>query len=115
MDNELNVKRGYFRVFVLLALLIVFCGVWLGGCGTAADEKGFRKTISAQDTQIAYLSTQLAQQERTNWSQWNAISYLATQMPVGGKITPLTAGDTITPTPYIPLEQDADSTWTPTP
>jgi len=63
-----------------------------------------------------HLSTQVAQQEQTNASQWDAISYLSTQMPFALElITPVPPGVIITRTPYEPSDQVTGSTFTPTP
>ncbi len=76
------------------------------------------KTISAQNTHIAHLSTQIARQERVNWDQWEDIGRLYTQMPYAlGIITPIPPGVTITltQTPYLPHDQESGPTFTPTP
>jgi hypothetical protein len=61
--------------------------------------------LEAQITQIAALNTQVAKQVETNQSQWEAISYISTQMPFAlGWITPIPEGITLTPTPYSYIE-----------
>jgi hypothetical protein len=86
-------------LFLVILLLVIFTSV----CSSELNE--LASTIESQNTQIAKLSTQAAKQDETNWSQWETISYLSTQMPFAlGVITPIPAGITITPTAYLDIE-----------
>ncbi len=88
-------------------------------CRSTADggaEIALLETVSAQSTLLVQLSTQVAQQDQINTSQWEALSYLSTQMPsVLGLITPLPPGITITPTPYSDDGPGLETSFTPTP
>jgi hypothetical protein len=105
------------RLKILFAVTLIIST--LTACASSLDEdKGaaLEKTISVQSTRIAHLSTEVAQHDQSNASQWEAISYLSTQMPLAlGLITSTPPGVTITPTPYIPNDQGTGSTFTPTP
>ena len=100
-------------------LILLFAITLLTACASSPDRylnANLEETISAQNTQIAHLSTQVAQQEQTNNSQWDAISYLSTQMPFALElITPIPPGVIITRTPYEPSDQMIRPTFTPTP
>jgi len=100
-------------------LILLFAITLLSACASPPDryqDADLEETISAQSTEIAHLSTQIAQQEQTNASQWDAISYLSTQMPFALElITPIPPGIIITRTPYQPNDQVTGSTFTPTP
>lgn len=87
------------------SLIIVFSMCFLtAACSIGVwDSNGvnrdLEKTISYQGTALARLSTQAAEGEQTNVSQWDAISYLATQMPYALElITPIPPGTTLIPT-----------------
>ena len=104
-----------------LKLLVAFTLViiTLSACTSSLDsykDADLEETILTQSTRIAHLSTQVAQQEQTNASQWEAISYLSTQMPFAQElITPIPPGVIITGTPYELSDQVTKSTVTPTP
>jgi len=99
-------------IMMLIAHIIAACSSTVEG----DKQSALVETISAQSTWIAHLSTQVAQQEHTNASQWDAISYLSTQMPFAlGLITSIPPGITLTPTPYAFKGQGKGATFTPTP
>ena len=91
-------------------LISLFAITLLSACASSPDsyqDADLEETISAQSTRIAHLSTEVAQQEQTNGSQWDAISYLSTQMPFALElITPIPPGTTLKPTPYSPPDQE---------
>ena len=94
-----------YLAFMVLVLCLTACT--MGFSGRDNDLVG---TIEAQNTRIAVLSTQIAEHEQTNWSQWDAISYLSTQMPYAlGWFTPIPDSVTVTPTPYIDIEYPPDA------
>ena len=112
-------KRHILQIFILL-LSIVFTFFILTACTSSTDveNENLKETISAQSTWIALLSTQVAEQELTNISQWDSVGRLYTQMPYAlGIITPIPPGETITrtPTPYSPDDQKPGSNLPPTP
>jgi hypothetical protein len=103
--------KGLFILTLTISTLIACNSIKV-----SVDKSELNETILVQSTWIANLSTQVAQQEKTNVSQWEAISYLSTQMPFArGLITPIPPGITITPTAYSLSEQEQDSPFTPTP
>ena len=113
MNKKHNLKR--LNLLVAIALVIITISACASSLGRYNDA-GLEETISAQSTWIAHLSTQVAQQEQTNASQWDAISYLSTQMPLALElITPIPPGIIITKTPYQPSDQVTRPTFTPTP
>ena len=105
----------YLNLLLAITLTIVI----LSACASSPDRyrnAALEETVSAQGTQMAHLSTQVAQQEQTNAFQWDAISYLSTQMPFALELlTPIPPGIIITRTPYQPSDQVTRSTFTPTP
>lgn len=105
----------YLNLLTIITITIVI----LSACASSPDrykDADLEETISAQSTWIAHLSTQVAQQEQTNASQWDAISYLSTQMPFALElITPIPPGITLPPTPYSPHNQEIRPTFKPTP
>ena len=110
MDN--SSKRMIVVNFIVLFAFLSACN------GTVQDlgELGLEETLSAQNARLAHISTQIADQEKINQRQWEAISYNLTRMPYAlGVVTPMPPGVTITPTPYIPKDQAPDRTTTPTP
>lgn len=113
----MNKKHNPMRLNLLVAVTLVF--IILSACASTLDkykDADLEETISAQSTWIAHLSTQIAQQEETNASQWDAISYLSTQMPFALElITPIPPGTTLKPTPYSPPDQETRPTFMPTP
>jgi len=110
-------KHVLMRLNLLVAITLI--NIILSACAPSPDpykDPGIEETISAQNTRIAQLSTQVALQEQTNDSQRDAISYLSTQMPLALElITPIPPGTTLKPTPYSPPDQGKKPTFTPTP
>ena len=107
-----------YKYLRLLSIMILITLVMSACSSTVEGDKQSELigTISAQSTWIAHLSTEVVQQEHTNASQWDAISYLSTQMPFAlGLITPIPPGITLTPTPYAFNAQEKGTTFTPTP
>ena len=96
--------------------IFLFTSVVMTACTlSTANETQLVETLSAQGTWIAHLSTQVAGQEEKNFSQWEAIGNLYTQMPFAqGTITPTPYGQAdlptptpytlVTPTPYLDIE-----------
>lgn len=75
------------------------CSSLLEG-GRSAGVEG---TLVAQGTILSNLATEVADHSETEFWQWEAISYISTQMPYAlGRITPIPSGVTISPTPYVP-------------
>lgn len=86
-----------FTAATLLILSSVSCRLTTSDL----DVPDYQETIAVQSIRIANLSTQVAEQEEVNQSQWAIISHLATQMPYAlDLITPLPGDVTITPTPF---------------
>ena len=112
--NKIHSSRYLNLLFVITLSIII-----LSACASSLDRyqnAALEETISAQSTQMAHLSIQVAQQEQTNASQWDAISYLSTQMPFAQELlTPIPPGVIITRTPYGPSDQVTRLTFTPTP
>ncbi|MHA2428637.1 MAG: hypothetical protein ACXADB_11495 [Candidatus Hermodarchaeia archaeon] len=83
-----------FFIFLLLGFVT--------GCsrvGSPNEVVELEEIIASQSTQVAHLSTEVARQQSANQSQWDAISYISTQMPYALElITPIPPGITITPT-----------------
>jgi hypothetical protein len=103
------------HILVSLSILIIL--LFLSSCSGLDEKRGedLRATLESQNSQLSYLHTQVAQKDQTDQSQWDAISYLSTQMPYAlDLITPIPPGITITPTSYS-LEPQDDLTFTPTP
>jgi hypothetical protein len=97
--------------------ILIFFFIFIASCSTAIRESGnsLDATLGIQNTRIAVLETQIADQTQKDGFQWDAISYLSTQMPFALElITPLPPGVTITPTPYS-LDVQEGPTFTPTP
>jgi len=113
MDRTHNPR--YLNLLVAVTLTIIL----LSACASSPDRYEnavLEETIAAQSTWIAHLSTQVAKQEQTNASQWDAISYLSTEMPFALElITSIPPGVIITRTPYGPSNQVTKPTFTPTP
>lgn len=111
----MNVPRMY--KYLRLQLIIVLIAIFSSACivtVNGSDDSALKETISAQSTGMADLTTQIAELDQTNTSQWGAISYLSTQMPFAlGLITPIPPGITITPTPYSSRDQERQSTLSP--
>jgi hypothetical protein len=95
-------------VFATLLLLLAACTPQ----NITSQPDSNAEILSAQGTQIAYLSTQVAQQAQTNQSQSDAISYLLTQMP-RGVVTPTPFSAHPTSTAYTPSDQVPTDTPTP--
>lgn len=103
----MNRKHNLIIIPVLTFLILLTTA-----CLAMLPEKEFdlEATIEAQNTQLAELNTQVALQNQVNNSQWDAISYLSTQMPFAVElITPVPEGITITPTPSIDIEYPPDT------
>jgi len=112
--NETHNTTRLMMIFAITFIVFTFtaCVSSLSEVKDAASIE----TLSAQSTWIAHLSTQVTQQDQTNAYQWEAISYLSTQMPFAlGLITPIPPGMTITLTPYSLSDQESEPTFTPTP
>jgi hypothetical protein len=106
------IKQLGYAMLVSFVLCLSACTI----TGSGSADFDLEHAISAQSTEIAKLSTQVADQEKTNQRQWEAISYNLTQMPYAlGLITPIPPGVTITPTAYVPEEQIPGLTATPEP
>jgi hypothetical protein len=106
--------KFFAKQMTLVGSMIIFG--FLSACGPGSEESDLENTLSEQRTEIAQLSTQSAKLEQINKSQWDAISYLSTQMPYALEIiTPIPPFVTITPTAYVPNEPELDPTFTPTP
>ena len=78
----MNKTHNPLRLKFLVAILVVV--ITFSACASSPDrykDSDLKETISAQSTSIARLSTRVVQLEQTNASQWDAISYLSTQMP----------------------------------
>jgi uncharacterized coiled-coil protein SlyX len=94
---------------ILIFMIFLLLG-FAAGCNQLSspnDVVELEETIASQITQIAHLSTEVSQQQKANQSQWDAISYMSTQMPYAlGWITPIPPGVTITPThtPFASME-----------
>ena len=102
----MRIKQDVNISFILPVIAIQM--IFVAACTTGIND--LEGTIEVQNTQIAVLNTQVAELDETNWSQWESISYLATQMPFAlGLITPIPEGVTITPTPYIDIEYPPDT------
>ena len=101
-------RKPKLKILQTIAILI-----WLTtACKAMGPEKEFdlEATIESQNTQLAQLNTQVVLQNQVNNSQWDAISYLSTQMPFALElITPIPEGITITPTPSIDIEYPPDT------
>jgi hypothetical protein len=68
------------------------------------------KTLAVQNTQMAELSTQIADLNETISSQWDLLSYLSTQMPFAlDLVTPTPEGFIPTPTAWIGPEYSLDT------
>jgi len=101
-----------FKKPMTLVWIMIFI-MFFSACKPGAQESDL-EISQAQHTEIAQLSTQVADLERINQSQWEAISHLATEMPFAlGVITPIPSGVTITPTAYVLDNQKPDPTSTP--
>lgn len=93
------IKHRSLIIIFIVSLLAVGCTIDMGGSNVS--ERDLEETLSAQSTLLANLSTQAAGLEKSIQSQGDAISYLATQMPIAlGRITPIPPGVTLVPTPY---------------
>jgi hypothetical protein len=109
-----NLKKHVFVLFTFLMTAFAIAACTLSPATNTDPALG--ETLSAQSTWIAHLSTQVAGQEESNVSQWEAIGKLYTQMPFAlGVITPTPPGqmDHLTPTPYVPIESSTIQTPTP--
>ncbi len=90
---------------LLFLFLTSACGRIQPGVVPPTSESALEATIESQNTQLAELSTEVAELKQTNQSQWDAISYLSTQMPVALELTtPISEGIFITPTPWLDIE-----------
>ncbi|HAY84427.1 MAG TPA: hypothetical protein DCY42_05745 [Chloroflexi bacterium] len=117
-NDSFSTKKGNFWVIglVIIFLAIVFVIAACTLSATLNPDAALSETISAQSTWIAHLSTQVAGQEESNDSQWEAIGQLYTQMPYAlGIMTPTPPGQLITrtPTPYSPSDSNTLPTLTP--
>lgn len=97
MTGRVNIKLLIIVIIVFFFMAACSIGVWDSG----KTDRDLIETVAFQSTMLAHLSTQALGQEQTDQAQWDAISYLATQMPFALElITPIPPGITTTPTPY---------------
>lgn len=114
MKKKLSQKRVkmFFILTVIMMISAAACSVSL----SKNKESSLEETVAAQSTWIAHLSTQVENQEQVNFSQWETIGRLYTQMPYAlGIITPVPPGVTITLTSTPFSDQAPEKTHTPTP
>jgi hypothetical protein len=113
MDKNRTPK--WAKMFITLALIMI-TAVACNASLSKEKEPELAETVSVQSTWIAHLSTQVEKQEQVNFSQWEAIGRLYTQMPYAlGIITPVPPGVTITLTSTPFSDQAPEKNYTPTP
>ena len=93
----MNMNKKLFLIIFLISSTIYFAGCR----SNFRSQSKLESTLEHQNTTIAHLETQISEAGDTNWRQWEAISYLSTQMPFAlDLITPIPSGVTLTPTPF---------------
>ncbi|HSR47593.1 MAG TPA: hypothetical protein VLL77_06340 [Anaerolineales bacterium] len=99
MLAQLRTRHMALALLISMLVLATAC-TSVFGIGSPSD---LESTQAAQGAILSDLATQVAGQDETESRQWEAISYLSTQMPYAvGWITPIPPGVTISPTPYLP-------------